>query len=69
MRDRILKEALRLKAVERKRAEEEKAAAREAVLPLPDVAAARRKMVGAFYANPRSGSRAATELPESPRPE
>lgn len=69
MRDRILKEALRLKAVERKRAEEEKAAAREAVLSLPDVAAARRKYVGAFYATARSRSREATELAETLREE
>ena len=48
MRDRILKEALRLKAVERKRAEEEKAAAREAVLSLPGGAGAPRKDMGAF---------------------
>lgn len=61
MRDRILKEALRLKAEGKKRSDAEIQAERERVLSLPDVARAREEYVTAFYSSVRSHSQASAE--------
>lgn len=60
MRDRILKEALRIKDEETKRAAEVKAATKEVVLSFPDVAEARAEYASAVYSfvRPRTGDNA-----------
>lgn len=67
MRDRILKEALRLKDEEKRRSAIQTQAERERVLSLPDVAAARKDYVAAFYASARSHSSAVAERVKSLR--
>ena len=58
MRDRILREALRVKSRESERTAAEKAELRDVVLAFPDVAEARSNYVSAVYGAPRSRNRA-----------
>lgn len=58
MRDRILREALRVKSRESERTAAEKAALRDIVLAFPDVAEARENYLAAVYGVPRSRVRA-----------